>query len=64
MQISFESETLSLEIPREIVLHVTPEKFEALAVANRDLKLERTDVKNKVIARLLFRSNVLLDGRN
>ena len=55
MQISFESETLSLEIPREIVLHVTPEQFEAIAVANRDLKLERTDVKNKVIARLLFR---------
>lgn len=64
MQISFESETLSLEIPRKIVLHVTPEQFEAIAVANRDLKLERTDVKNKVIARLLFRSNVLLDGRN
>lgn len=37
-----EMETLSLELPRTIALHVTPEQFEALAVANRDLRLERT----------------------
>ncbi|MCG5059828.1 MAG: Uma2 family endonuclease [Limnoraphis sp. WC205] len=42
MQILSESETLSLEIPREIALHVTPEQFEAIAIANRDLRLERT----------------------
>ena len=42
MQILPESETFSLEIPREIVLRVTPEQFEALAIANRDLRLERT----------------------
>ncbi|MDY7014730.1 MAG: Uma2 family endonuclease [Cyanobacteriota bacterium] len=35
-------ETLSLELPRTIALHVTPEQFEILAVANRDLRLERT----------------------
>jgi Uma2 family endonuclease len=35
-------ETLSLELPNAIALHVTQEQFEALAVANRDLRLERT----------------------
>ena len=35
-------ETLSLELPSELVLQVTQEQFEALAAANRDLKLERT----------------------
>ena len=36
------SETLFLELPSGIALHVTQEQFNALAVANRDLKLERT----------------------
>ncbi|HBL14572.1 MAG TPA: hypothetical protein DD379_24920, partial [Cyanobacteria bacterium UBA11162] len=31
-----------IELPSAIALHVTPEQFEALAVANRDLRLERT----------------------
>ncbi len=35
-------ETISIELPSAIALHVTPEQFEALAVANRDLRLERT----------------------
>jgi len=35
-------ETLSLEIPSAIALSITLEQFEALAVVNRDLKLERT----------------------
>ncbi len=35
-------QTLSLELPSELVLQVTQEQFEALAAANRDLKLERT----------------------
>ncbi|MEQ8384622.1 MAG: Uma2 family endonuclease [Coleofasciculus sp. A1-SPW-01] len=35
-------ETLSLELPRAIALHVSPEQFEAIALANRDLRLERT----------------------
>lgn len=35
-------ETLSLELPSKIALHVTQSQFEALAIANRDLRLERT----------------------
>jgi Uma2 family endonuclease len=35
-------QTLSLELPRELVLQVTQKQFEALATANRDLQLERT----------------------
>jgi len=35
-------ETLSLELPNEIVLYVTQEQFEALSAVNRDLRLERT----------------------
>lgn len=35
-------ETLSLELPSEIALHINPEQFEALAAANRDLRLEKT----------------------
>ncbi|NET58716.1 MAG: Uma2 family endonuclease [Symploca sp. SIO2E6] len=34
--------TISLLVPTSIVLHVTHEQFEALAQANRDLRLERT----------------------
>lgn len=41
-QIATQPETLSLELPSSIALQVTPEQFEALAIANRDLKLERT----------------------
>lgn len=37
-----ETETLSLELPKAIALQVTLEQFAALAVANRDLRLERT----------------------
>ena len=37
-----ETETLSLNLPTSIALSVTPEQFTALAVANRDLRLERT----------------------
>jgi Uma2 family endonuclease len=37
-----ETPTLTLELPSELTLHVTPEQFETLAAANRDLKLERT----------------------
>lgn len=42
IQAPTQTETLSLELPSEIALHVTQEQFEALAVANRDLRLERT----------------------
>lgn len=42
IQAPTQSETLSLELPSEIALHVTQEQFEALVVANRDLRLERT----------------------
>ncbi|MDB9314478.1 Uma2 family endonuclease [Spirulina sp. CS-785/01] len=33
---------LSLQIPRELALQVTPEQFAALAATNRELRLERT----------------------
>ncbi len=42
IQTSTKPETISIELPSAIALHVTPEQFEALAVANRDLRLERT----------------------
>ncbi len=42
VQTPTEPETLSLEVPSSIALHVTQEQFEALSAANRDLKLERT----------------------
>ncbi len=37
-----ETETLSIELPRAISLHVTQEQFAALAVVNRDVRMERT----------------------
>jgi len=43
-----ETETLSLNLPKTIALSVTPEQFTALAIANRDLRLERT-AKGKLI---------------
>jgi Uma2 family endonuclease len=42
IQTPTQPETLSLEIPRAIALYVTQEQFEILAIANRDLRLERT----------------------
>ncbi len=35
-------QTLTLELPRDVALHVSNEEFTALATANRDLRLERT----------------------
>lgn len=40
--LSTQPQSLLLELPIEIALCVTQEQFEAIAVANRDLKLERT----------------------
>ncbi|MEG4497319.1 Uma2 family endonuclease [Microcoleus sp. F10-C6] len=42
VQIFTEPETISIELPNAIGLFVTPEQFEALALANPDLRLERT----------------------
>ena len=42
VQIFTEPETISIELPNAIGLFVTPEQFEALALANSDLRLERT----------------------
>jgi Uma2 family endonuclease len=42
VQIATQPENLSLELPSSITLHVTPEQFAALAIANRDLRLELT----------------------
>jgi len=41
VQTPLKSETLPLYLPQTINLYVTPEQFTALAVANRDLRLER-----------------------
>ena len=35
-------QTLTFELPNNIVLHVSQEEFAAIAAANRDLRLERT----------------------
>ena len=37
-----ETQTLSLNLPKTVKLHVTPEQFTALAASNRELLLERT----------------------
>ncbi|MEC4807001.1 MAG: Uma2 family endonuclease [Jaaginema sp. PMC 1079.18] len=37
-----ETQTLSLNLPKTVKLHVTPEQFTALAASNRELQLERT----------------------
>jgi Uma2 family endonuclease len=42
IQTPTQPQTLSLELPSELVLQVNQEQFEVLAAANRDLKLERT----------------------
>jgi Uma2 family endonuclease len=42
IQAQAQTEILSLELPSDIALHVTQAQFEALVVANRDLRLERT----------------------
>lgn len=42
VQTPTELETISIELPNAITLHVTPQQFEALAIANRDLRLELT----------------------
>jgi Uma2 family endonuclease len=43
IQAAIQQNNLTLELPNSIALHVTWEQFEALANANRDLRLERTD---------------------
>ncbi|NJK27422.1 MAG: Uma2 family endonuclease [Coleofasciculaceae cyanobacterium SM2_3_26] len=42
LQTRNQPETFTLALPRELTLHITQEQFEALATANRDLRLERT----------------------
>ncbi len=42
VQTPLKSDTLPLNLPQTIYLYVTPEQFTALAVANRDLRLERS----------------------
>ncbi len=41
--------TLTLELPTSTILHVTPEQFEAIAAANRDLRLERTSLGELIV---------------
>lgn len=42
-------ETLSLELPSAITLYVTQEQFEAISVANRHLRLERTPAGELIV---------------
>lgn len=35
-------QTLTLQLPRDVALHVSQEEFTAIAAANRDLRLERS----------------------
>ncbi|MGF1515686.1 MAG: Uma2 family endonuclease [Elainellaceae cyanobacterium] len=44
-----EHKPLSLQLPNEIALRVTPEQFVALAAANRDLRLERTETGELIV---------------
>ncbi|HIK33222.1 MAG TPA: Uma2 family endonuclease [Oscillatoriales cyanobacterium M59_W2019_021] len=43
IQTKTQQNSLTLELPRSIALSVTGEQFKALALANRDLRLERTE---------------------
>ena len=43
------TESLYLELPSAIALQVTQEQFEALAAANRDLRLERTSYGELIV---------------
>ncbi len=49
VQTSNQPQTLSIELPSKLILQVTQEQFEALATANRDLKLERTSKGELVV---------------
>jgi Uma2 family endonuclease len=42
VQTPTKSDTISIQLPKAIALQVSLEQFEVLAVANRDLRLERT----------------------
>jgi len=42
LQIPIKAETISIELPQSIGLHITCEQFVALAYSNRDLRLECT----------------------
>lgn len=44
-----QSKPLSLQLPNEIVLTVTPKQFATLAAANRNLRLERTTAGHLIV---------------
>lgn len=48
-QIPTQLPTLRLELPTEIALQVTQTQFEAIALANRDLKLERSAAGDLIV---------------
>lgn len=50
MPTSAQPETLSLQLPTAIALHVTQEQFEALAAVNPDLQLERTAAGELIVS--------------
>jgi Uma2 family endonuclease len=50
IQVPIQPETLPLELPRAIGLHVTQDQFEALSAANRDLRLERTAAGELIVS--------------
>jgi len=43
------SQSLSLQLPSNLVLQVTPEQFAALVAANRDLRFERTAIGELIV---------------
>lgn len=67
IQAKTQQNSLTLELPRSIALSVTWEQFEALALANRDLRLERTKqgelIVNPPVGWELSRRNSSLTGQ-
>lgn len=49
LQAPSQTQSLSLQLPSDLALQVTPEQFAALAVANRGLRLERTAIGELIV---------------
>ncbi|MGB3494713.1 MAG: Uma2 family endonuclease [Elainellaceae cyanobacterium] len=49
LQVPLKTKPLSLQLPSDLALQVTPEQFAALAAANRDLRFERTSTGELIV---------------
>ncbi|MEM9004827.1 MAG: Uma2 family endonuclease [Cyanobacteria bacterium P01_F01_bin.86] len=49
LQVPPQSQSLLLQLPRELTLQVTSKQFAALVAANRDLRLERTAIGELIV---------------